>query len=83
MEAILVRPRDERQLARFREFFEQEGAEVNYGADFWDNVRAHRAMPAVMTEEEMWEDVRQAEEEFEAGKGTRHEDFVREVRSWL
>lgn len=39
--------------------------------------------PAVMTVEELKSEVQEATEQLESGKGTSHEDFVKEMKSWL
>jgi hypothetical protein len=40
-------------------------------------------LPAVMTIEELKSEVEEATKELESGKGTGHEDFVKEMKSWL
>jgi hypothetical protein len=40
-------------------------------------------LPAVMTIEELKAEVMEATEQLENGEGTRHEDFVKEMKSWL
>jgi hypothetical protein len=40
-------------------------------------------LPAVMTIEELKSEVQEATEQLESGKGTSHEDFVKEMKSWL
>ncbi|MDR1882211.1 MAG: hypothetical protein LBR26_05440 [Prevotella sp.] len=46
-------------------------------------IKSSIPCPAVMTVEELRLEVIKATEQLESGKGTGHEDFVKEMKSWL
>jgi len=84
METITIRPRTAKTPGAFSPLPKKagHGGETEARDAFWEKVRKHADMPAAMTEEELRAKVARAAEDLKNGKGIKHEDVMREIKTW-
>jgi len=51
--------------------------------EFWQKIRNHKSVPAPINVEELKIEILKATEELKKGNGIKHEDVMKEIKTWI